>query len=107
MSSLPSSPYPLPPILSLSLPPPPSPIESNYNLCNMVTQNKFLSTLQEDMKNPSKARIVLESIEQLRQEITKPTNLRVFVSGDVTTVTGNPAHPWIPFPHLPSNISPA
>ncbi len=80
-------------------------LESNYNLCNVVTQYKFLTKLQDRLKDPQQANIVLEEINQLRSEITKPTNFKIFISGDITKVT-NSINPWSPFPSLPINVTP-
>ena len=80
--------------------------ESNHNLCNMVTQCKFLTALQTRLKDSSGSKIVLQEIGQLRQEVTKPENFRIFVSTDITKVTGSTLEPWTYFPSLPVNITP-
>ena len=70
-----------------------------------MTQFKFLTALQERLKDPVQAKIVLGEINQLRTEITKPENFKIFISGDITKVT-SAIEPWGCFPPLPNNVTP-
>ena len=71
----------------------------------MVTQSKFLSGIQQRLKDSVQASIVMEEIRQLREEITRPEHMKIFVSTDITKVA-TPIEPWKSFPSLGENLSP-
>ena len=79
--------------------------ESNSNLGNMVTQLKFLTSLQEKLKSNPES--VVEELKSVAKFITDPTHLRVFVSTDVNKLPGE--EPWKlleKFPSLPTDTPP-
>lgn len=71
----------------------------------MVTQSKFLTSLQDRLKGSSSSEVT-QALNQLRDEITKPSNIRIFVSGDMGKIHEDLIKPWSDFPTLPVNLHP-
>ncbi|OWF39921.1 uncharacterized protein C05D11.1-like [Mizuhopecten yessoensis] len=75
--------------------------DCNVTVTSMLRQEKFLkNTLKQLESDPDK---VLRDIEQLRQTITRPSNLRIHLSANVESLIPSPQSPWIQF--VPSDIT--
>ena len=58
--------------------------DSNCNLANMVTQLKFLTDLQERLKDPENT--IVKDMKNIKSIITDPSNFRLFVNVDVNRI---------------------
>ena len=83
------------------------PSDSNLNLFNMVTQLPFLSSLLEKLKSPDQSAALLCELEQIKQVLTSPASLRIFVAGNLTKLSASDlVEPWRGFPDLPPSSPP-
>ena len=74
--------------------------ESNSNLCSMVTQLQFLTSLLTKLKDPSTSEGVIQNMASLRDTLTSPDNLRVIMSTNINTLT-TPLTAWEGFLQQP------
>ena len=74
--------------------------ESNSNLCSMVTQLQFLTSLVARLKDPSTSKGVIQSMAFLRDTLTSPDNMRVVMSTNINALT-TPLTPWKEFMQQP------
>ena len=58
--------------------------DSNCNLANMVSQLKFLTDLQERLKDPQNT--IIKDMKDIKSIITDPSNFRLFVDVDVNRI---------------------
>lgn len=58
--------------------------DSNCNLANMVTQLKFLTDLQERLKDPENT--IIDDMKKIKSIITDSSNFRLFVDVDVNRI---------------------
>ena len=78
---------------SPSLPHSPSPKGSTPNTSNMVAQLKFLEKQLARLKDPATADLVTSDLCRVRDILTSPGNLRVFMATDIDKLT-SPLKPW-------------
>ena len=62
----------------------------------MVAQLKFLEKQLQRLKDPTTADLVTSDLFSVRDALTSPANLRVFMATDVDKLA-NPLEPWESF----------
>lgn len=75
--------------------------DCNMTVSNMLRQEKFLKNILKQLETDPDQ--VLKDMEQLRQTITSPSNLRIHLSANVESMTSSPQSPWLQF--VPSDIT--
>ena len=66
---------------------------STPNTSNMVTQLKFLEKQLARLKDPATASLVTSDLCRVRDTLTSPGNLRVFMATDIDKLS-TPLQPW-------------
>lgn len=68
---------------------------SSPNLSSMLTQLSFLTSLTGKLKESPSADQVMTAMNRVREVLTSPANLRVFMAANVTSLpTSDPLEPW-------------
>ena len=68
--------------------------DCSHNVASMVTQLRFLTSLTAKLKDAS-ADGVLQDMAQLRDALTSPDNLRIFMAANVSSLPHpSPLDPW-------------
>ena len=79
---------------------------STRNLSSMITQQRFLSSLLEQLSDSSKESQVLSMLTKVKAEMTDPQRLRLFVAGDENRLSEQSCDALRVFPSLPDGSSP-
>ena len=72
--------------------------DSNPNLTNMVTQQDFLKSLQQNLKKKATSGDVIAAMATIRERLTAADNLRVVMATNIHILPHpSPVAPWLSF----------
>lgn len=82
--------------------------DSNFQLCSMLRQQKFLNSILKQLEDPETAQLVINDLNSVRNYVTQSKNIGIHIAANLNKISNNGQNlskPWLKFINTENNIN--